>query len=396
MNIIPNLPKESECYGCGACADICNTDAISMGKNEEGFVYPIVNQQLCVYCRSCEKVCPALHTENCSYPYIASYAGYNADSKEMFESTSGGFATALAEYIISNDGVVAGVVYNKDFRGAHYVFAENKLELKALQGSKYVESNKLGVYRRVQIELESRTVLFFGLPCQIAALKYYLDFNNKSTDNLITCELICAGTISEKVAEDYLSVLEKKNNSRIVYLNTRFKKTGWSVSYLYAKFKNGKTFAEQLFVTPYGLSIMLYLRKSCYHCKYRGDNGIGDLRIGDFWGANPKDEFWNPDGISLILARTEKGKNLVKKLANLHYKVFDVDYYNGIKNNISARKNKTEVEMERRETFSKLYREKGLEYAIRKMSPKSVLLKKMVPEPIRPMVKKVIHSFIDQ
>ena len=51
----PNL-----CTGCSACAAVCPKRCIQLEQNEEGFVYPKVDQSLCVECGLCEKVCPAL------------------------------------------------------------------------------------------------------------------------------------------------------------------------------------------------------------------------------------------------------------------------------------------------------------------------------------------------
>ena len=45
------------CCGCSACYSICPVGAITMIADEEGFLYPMVNKDKCILCRSCEKVC---------------------------------------------------------------------------------------------------------------------------------------------------------------------------------------------------------------------------------------------------------------------------------------------------------------------------------------------------
>lgn len=49
--------KKNECCGCMACVDICPVNAITVKKDEETFLYPVINKQLCVNCDLCEKVC---------------------------------------------------------------------------------------------------------------------------------------------------------------------------------------------------------------------------------------------------------------------------------------------------------------------------------------------------
>ena len=56
---MPILFKNKEdCCGCTACYAICLMDAIQMVEDEEGFLYPHINQNLCIRCNQCTKVCP--------------------------------------------------------------------------------------------------------------------------------------------------------------------------------------------------------------------------------------------------------------------------------------------------------------------------------------------------
>lgn len=56
---VPILYKiKEECCGCTACYAICSQNAITMTEDEEGFLYPQIDNDICVKCYRCLKVCP--------------------------------------------------------------------------------------------------------------------------------------------------------------------------------------------------------------------------------------------------------------------------------------------------------------------------------------------------
>ncbi|MEY8375434.1 4Fe-4S dicluster domain-containing protein [Lachnospiraceae bacterium 56-18] len=46
MRILDNMEA---CYGCGACFNVCSTEAIDMRENEEGFLEPVIDGDKCIY-----------------------------------------------------------------------------------------------------------------------------------------------------------------------------------------------------------------------------------------------------------------------------------------------------------------------------------------------------------
>ena len=50
--------KKEECCGCTACFAICPVKAITMKEDEEGFLYPVIDEKKCIKCYKCMKVCP--------------------------------------------------------------------------------------------------------------------------------------------------------------------------------------------------------------------------------------------------------------------------------------------------------------------------------------------------
>ncbi len=59
MKDVPILFKEkADCCGCSACYAICPKDAINMVEDNEGFEYPKIDEEKCIICYQCVKVCP--------------------------------------------------------------------------------------------------------------------------------------------------------------------------------------------------------------------------------------------------------------------------------------------------------------------------------------------------
>lgn len=46
------------CFGCAACMNICPTKSIKMKSDEEGFLYPSINENKCINCLKCREICP--------------------------------------------------------------------------------------------------------------------------------------------------------------------------------------------------------------------------------------------------------------------------------------------------------------------------------------------------
>ena len=48
---------KKDCCGCSACVAVCPVKALRMVVDEEGFYYPELNENKCVKCYQCTKVC---------------------------------------------------------------------------------------------------------------------------------------------------------------------------------------------------------------------------------------------------------------------------------------------------------------------------------------------------
>lgn len=164
---------DKDCYGCRACEQICPHHAISIKPNKEGFLYPVLEATKCVNCGLCVKVCPIENVSETNTP-IAVYAAQFKNEEELLESSSGGVFSALAEYILSKNGYVAGCVFDNNLVALH-ILTSDKDEVKKMRGSKYVQSDTGNIYTEIRNFLEAeKLVLFTGTPCQVDGLRRYL------------------------------------------------------------------------------------------------------------------------------------------------------------------------------------------------------------------------------
>lgn len=310
------IKRKANCCGCSACKSICPRQAISFVCDNEGFSYPVVNDDLCIKCGLCLASCPISYRDGhkVGNTPLQVFAAHARDEKIWFTSSSGGIFMALATHVIEKEGTVFGAIYDKNFKVEH-VGISVKNELNKFQGSKYVQSDINGIFHQVKIELSNgKLVLFSGTPCQVEGLNLFL---RKPFANLITCDIICHSVPSPKVFADYIAYLQKKYNSRITEINMKDKSLGWGRQSLRIRFENG----VELFNTPDSnlwnslFYSNLISRPSCYECRFTNVNRPGDLTIGDFWGIEKsRPELYDKKGISLIYVNKQKGKCVMKNI----------------------------------------------------------------------------------
>ena len=329
-----------DCCGCTACASICPRGCITMEENREGFLYPSVNEDTCIECGLCAKVCPVIHRSDARRP-LAVYAMKHRDTAVRERSASGGAFPLLAEAILRQGGTVFGSRYDSSMEAVHDS-ATTPEGIIPFIGSKYLQSRIEDCYGRVRAALrEGRPVLFTGTACQVAGLNRFLSAGagKVPTDKLLTAELICHGVPSPGVWRQYLNeekaALEAKGYTDVKIEGANFRdkeegRAGWK-GYRFKIFFSAKDpsgvpcrpelseagKAENLFIR--GFLSDFYSRPSCYCCPAREFRSGSDLTIGDFWGIGDlRPEFDDDRGVSAILVNTEKGREFLAALDSLH------------------------------------------------------------------------------
>ena len=223
-----SIQNKKDCCGCNACGDVCPVGAISFQTDKEGFWYPSVDTGKCIDCGLCEKVCPVINVSALKRNDLLQSLCYAAEHKNLevvFDSTSGGLFSALAEEVYKMKGYVGGAVYGQDFKSVCHIISNDRKDLVRLRSSKYLQSNLEGFYNKVKELVSSgERVLLCGTPCQMAALRAFL---GKDYENLLIVDFICRGINSPKVWEKYLDSFEERYGSKVVWAKSKCKELGW-------------------------------------------------------------------------------------------------------------------------------------------------------------------------
>lgn len=328
-----NITNKMDCCGCWACVQRCPKQCIMMNEDEEGFLYPKVNTDLCIECGLCEDVCPIIHQSDLRSP-LKVYAAKNPNEEIRIKSSSGGIFTMLAEKIINDGGIVFGARFNEKWEVIHD-YAKDGVGVELFRGSKYVQSQIIDSYKCAEKFLkEGKKVLFSGTPCQIAGLNNFL---RKEYANLLSVDVACHGVPSPKVWREYLksislsanvvdtemNILPTNIDSSIERITFRDKKYGWKSFGLgiYIKSVNSSNECQFLYesmkknIFLQGFLKDLYLRPSCHACPARKGKSKSDITIADYWGISSVIKNFDDDkGVSLILINTEKGDLIYDEL----------------------------------------------------------------------------------
>lgn len=376
---LENGPKK-ECNGCGICTYVCPVQAITMIKDEEGFLYPHINEEKCIKCNKCKNVCSNFNIEKQYEEKV--YATYTRNKDELSNCSSGGMFYIIAKYVIENDGVVFGVKYDENLKAVHD-YSENLEECKKFRGSKYVRSDTKDSYSKVKEFLnQEKMVLFTGTPCQCNALKVYL---GKDYQKLITCDIICHANPSPKVFEKYKEELASRKNKKIKNIYFRSKENGWRNQTPIVEYEDGEKEEEATYYTAFVRELLG--RPSCNSCKFATINRATDFTIGDLWGVEKiKPELSGTQGISILTINSNNAEKIFEKIKK------DMNYYEINKElayscnhykNVPVNKNRDKF-------FEKIDSEKSIITLMKKYSKVSIIsrIKRKIGSIIKKMIKK--------
>lgn len=332
--------SSNRCTGCNLCSLICPFNAIRMKEDNEGFLKPYVDDSLCKECGKCAKMCPSIHDTEKQYP-IDSKLCLSKDTA-IENCASGGFFYTIAKYYIEHlNGFVYGVVFDKNYNCLH-IEASSLKELEPMQNSKYIQSYVGTCYVQVKKRLqEGRHVLFSGTPCQIAALKSYL---NRDYNNLLLIDIVCHGVPSPGFWKSYINEYQKKDIINYYMFRNRANKRTWNPGSNHLRrgtqestisVSSGVKHIPAQNDPYYGPFVRCEsYRLSCYYCKYASNERVGDITIGDCDSEKKYPSFYPFESKSIVLINNQKSLDIWNKISDLFY-FTQLDYREEVKANLT-------------------------------------------------------------
>ena len=353
------IKDKSLCCGCMACANVCPKDAIRAAADENGFLYPQVDPQLCVECGLCEKTCDFTKKQQAIHTPQKAASLIHKEPAVVRNSTSGGAFTALSDLVLQQGGIVVGAAMDDDFTVYHHV-SQNASQRDAMRGSLYVQSDIRDSYRQVRSALkEGKKAMFVGSPCQVAGLRSFL---GKEDENLLVVEFLCHGVPNNEFFKAHIAYLEKEYGKKATGYSFREKRYGWTARIEQLTTADGKTLATKL-IQAYTRFFYagVTLRPSCRSCSYRQTERSADLTVGDFWGIEKLTGKRDEKGVSLLFANTPKGETWLRQLeSSSALQEYPVE---SLLSKIPTKSAPSRMDPE---TFWSLYREKGYSAVVSK------------------------------
>lgn len=308
--------SQRSCTGCGACVASCPKKAIGLVMKRDGFFAPVVDDNLCVDCGICQKVCfrfllPTNHT--CSMQEKTVYGVYSTNEAIQQTTTSGGFAYELSLWGIEHGYKIMGVIYDYEKDQAKTVLISQQDDLELLKGSKYIQSDTSEAFALLLEEAKRdrlQKYICIGTPCQIFGLRQLIR-QYRLPNEFILIDLFCHGVPSYNVWKPYISQ-KRRELGKLDQVQFRYKGNGWHQYSI-------RLVGEKGVYCEYAYKDVFYryffdnvaLNTSCFTCALRKEYVASDLRLGDFLGSAYEHR---EDGVSAVLVASRKGLSVLNRL----------------------------------------------------------------------------------
>src|SRR5262245_55296178 len=312
------------CVGCGACAYASDGDVRMVHVTSEGY-RPVFNGGSR---RSADpiEICPGYQVNGdlkigtstkqteAEHEFGATreiWEGWASDPEVRFKASSGGMLSALAIYCLEAGGfkgvIHVGMDPEKPWMNRNYI-SRTRADVIARAGSRYAPSAPCAALSDIP---DDGPYVFIGKPCDAAAVSELCRLDpqlNKRIGLILT--FFCAGTPSTQGTLDLLDGLNV-DQSRVKEVHYRGE--GWPGDF--RAIGDDRAERKALSYQESWGRLTSYRPLRCNLCP-DGLGRVADIACGDAWQRHENDG--NP-GRSLVLVRTERGRELLSEARRLGY-----------------------------------------------------------------------------
>ncbi len=328
--VIKNVVNQNMCVGCGACTSACNSNAIEMNWNSEGFLIP-KEINICNGEGACIKVCPFNPTPsdickdedviakkyltnqnfNDRFGYYKNiYAGYS--HKYRKDSSSGGIATYTLVTLLEKkivDYVICVTNVSRDNEHFSYEIFNSVSKIEDSAKTKYYPVT----YGKLLEKIESMEGKFAitGIPCFIKAIRLS-QINNEILNDKITFTIgiICGGLKSRFYTEYMVS---KSGGTPLDYQNVEYRIKdikGKARDYSFQCDSKNRRLAKLSrwdVIDMWGTG--LFKAKACDFCDDTSAE-LADLSLGDAW---MEPYLRDGKGHNVVISRSELADSILSE-----------------------------------------------------------------------------------
>ena len=311
---IAAVVEAGNCAGCGAC---CLLDAgLEMQITEGGYVRPVrvgpSDPQMTGV--SFDRICPGLEVSS-STPAgttrhdslgsaFASWQAWATDPEVRFRGSSGGALTAIVRWLLQTGQareVVEAAKNPADPCRTLPVSLRTPSQVIEAAGSRYAP-----VANASRAVLGRPGTAFVGKPCEVSAIRALARESGLEPPLLLS--FFCAGTPSQPATDRLVDQLVGDSTVSDLW----YRGHGWPGSFT-VTMADGRT-ARRSYDESWGAVLGPSVQWRCKICP----DGVGesaDIVAADFWesDANGYPVFTEGDGVSALLARTERGLDVLTR-----------------------------------------------------------------------------------
>ena len=326
-NTILSVLNEGLCRGCGTCIALCPKNAIILTKTDKKDIFmPKLNLKNCSNCGICLNVCSGLgidfkklnlnvfgeeHKKSVIGTNVNCYTGYSKDIEIRLNSSSGGLVTQILIFALEKgiiDGALVTMMNRENPVEPESFIARTKEEVIGASKSKYCPVPANVALKEILNAPDNEKFAVVGLPCHIHGIRKAELINKRLKDKIIFhLGIFCHHGTNFDGTNFFI---DRMNLDKNKITKLEYRGDGWPGNF--KVILNDKEVKKDLFFFFFLFpSIYFFTPKRCFMCS-DALNELADMSFGDAW--LPRIQEKDNIGTSMIISRTKKGDQLLRKL----------------------------------------------------------------------------------